>query len=375
MNNELRDPLDRVSNSLRRAVSINKSKETDLRTTMKSIQQERRRSFNSWSLRQEKFLRAKQNLVPSILSDQPSQLESFPNSDAYQQIKTRKRRITFVKAVAPVTLSGDNGKSRTLSEQTTPKVPNIVEDRNIDGKKRKKSKAQVLPQVITLANSSRFFQEHNKPRRISRDHRHVFSSNLNENNYDSTKNPVKEGVRARKVSTVSSPLQRKQQSTSSITDGLSQVQSIRSETDFTKGRIGLNPMPSIEENGITSSEGINKPPGIQAHRNVSKFSNHENSPNITATEEDEGKQTAKARWKTVRDSLPKITASKKTDKSKLSMLELTKLFEEIRECRYLRVGSNSRYTDHTSHSSNICKCLACAIKDKNKLKNHLSASD
>ena len=145
MNNELRDPLDRVSNSLRRAVSINKSKETDLRTTMKSIQQERRRSFNSWSLRQEKFLRAKQNLVPSILSDQPSQLESSPNSDAYQQIKTRKRRITFVKAVAPVTLSRDNGKSRTLSEQTTPKVPNIVEDRNIDGKKRKKSKAQVLP--------------------------------------------------------------------------------------------------------------------------------------------------------------------------------------------------------------------------------------
>lgn len=375
MNNELRDPLDRVSNSLRRAVSINKSKETDLRSTMKSIQQERRRSFNSWSLRQEKFLRAKQNLVPPILFDQPSQLESSPNSDAYQQIKTRKRRITFVKAVAPVTLSGDNGKSRTVDEKSTPKVPNIAEDQNIDRKKRKKSKSQVLPPVITLANSSRFFQEQNKPRRFSRDNRQVYSSSLNENNHDNTEITDKERVRARKLSTVTSPSERKQQDTLSITDGLSQVHSKGSRTEVTTRRISFIPLPRIEEKGITSSEEINESPKINAQRKDSKLSNPENSPNTTATEEDGGKQRARARWKIVRDSLPKITTSKKTDKNKLSMLELTKLFEEIRECRYLRVGSNSRFTDHTSHSSNLCKCLACSIRDRNKLKNHLSAPD
>lgn len=375
MNNELRDPLDRVSNSLRRAVSINKSKETDLRSTMKSIQQERRRSFNSWSLRQEKFLRAKQNLVPPMLFDQPSQLESSPNSDAYQQIKTRKRRITFVKAVAPVTLSGDNGKSRTVDEKSTPKVPNIAEDRNIVRKKRKKSKSQVLPPVITLANSSRFFQERNKPRRFSRDNRQVYSSSLNENNHDNTEITDKERVRARKLSTVTSPSERKQQDTLSITDGLSQVHSKGSRTEVTTRRISFIPLPRIEEKGITSSEEINESPKINAQRKDSKLSNPENSPNTTATEEDGGKQRARARWKIVRDSLPKITTSKKTDKNKLSMLELTKLFEEIRECRYLRVGSNSRFTDHTSHSSNLCKCLACSIRDRNKLKNHLSAPD
>lgn len=37
---------------------------------------------------------------------------------------------------------------------------------------------------------------------ISRDYRYVFSSNLNENNYDSIKNLVKEGVKVRNVSIV-----------------------------------------------------------------------------------------------------------------------------------------------------------------------------
>ena len=66
MKNELRDPLEKLSKSLRRAVSINKSKETDLKATMNTIQRERRRSFNAWSMRKEKFLRAKQNRVPVL---------------------------------------------------------------------------------------------------------------------------------------------------------------------------------------------------------------------------------------------------------------------------------------------------------------------
>lgn len=77
----------------------------------------------------------------------------------------------------------------------------------------------------------------------------------------------------------------------------------------------------------------------------------------------------------MRDFFLKIIVSKKIDKSKLFMLEFIKLFEEIWECWYFCVGSNLRYIDYISYSSNICKCLVCVIKDKNKLKNYLSVLD
>ena len=371
MNKELRDPLEKVSNSLRRAVSINRSKDTDLRTTMNTIQRERRRSFNTWSLRQEKFLRAKQNLVPPLFFDQATQSECLTNSDAPQQ-KPRKRRITFVKAVSPVTLAAAD-KSSSLEDNSTFNVPNITENRKSDGQKSKNSKLQALPPVITLANSSKFFQEHKRPRRISRDHRQPKRRFTNDNTHQTFKNQEKERGKARKLSsTAVFPLDRKQQHTPSLSDGLSRANSV--EADFTAEQIGKNPLPGIEERRITSSEGSYESPRINAYTEDSKLKG-ETSLNISKTVENESNQGAKTKWKTVRDSLQKIAKNTKTDINKFSMLELSKLFEEIRECRYLRVGSDSRSTDQTSHSRNICKCLACAIVDKNKLKNHLSAPE
>ena len=168
MNNELRDPLEKVSNSLRRAVSINKSKETDLRTTVNTIQRERRRSFNTWSLKQEKFLRAKQNLVPTMLYEQASQVKGTKTGDSHDN-NQRQRRVTIVRAVAPVRLAVTN-----RSKSPDVNLPNI-KSHSKDGRRKKKSNSEVLPPVITLANSSQFFHESKGMRRIS-DHKQALTS-------------------------------------------------------------------------------------------------------------------------------------------------------------------------------------------------------
>lgn len=359
MNNELRDPLEKVSNSLRRAVSINRSKETDLRTTMNTIQRERRRSFNTWSLKQEKFLRAKQNLVPAMLFGEASQA-AHANTQQ-EENKPRKRRVTLVKAVAPVTLAAANRNSSPEPLNYPVKLPGITSDLKNGTRRKKKSKSQVLPPVITLANSSQFFQESKRPRRVSEHRQSLVSVRKTFENGEEKK-------KARKLSNiVAFTSDEKQQYIPSLP---------KQPYNGTEGDDTPKPMPDIAEERLTNSR-------QQSNESLSdtKDLTHMSEDSLSSpstTENDESNQRAKRQWKKVQETLGTITEKrKKTDINKFSMMELTKLFEEIRECRYLRVGNNSRFTaEHaTGQTTNTCKCLACAIKDKNKLKNHLSAPE
>ena len=347
MNNELKDPLEKVSNSLRRAVSINKSKETDLRTTMNTIQRECRRSFNTWSLKQEKFLRAKQNLVPAMQLDEAFQTKNVKNDDT-TQTKPRERRITLVRAVAPVSLA-DANRSRSPADLV---LPSITAHNKTDGRREKISTSGLLPPVITLANTSQFFQENKRTRRIS-DHRQPLTSfTTNERGY-------KHNLSSRMVKKTG----KVDLTTAKKLLDHSNVHHQATDLETNEEKSSKQVMPGItEETGYTS------------HQEHSLISGNL-LPDITPT--DNTNQRAKEQWKKVRESLTKITGKKKkTDINKLSMIELTKLYEEIRECRYLRVGNHSRFTaEHPDHTSRTCKCLACTVKDKNKLKNHLSAPE
>lgn len=367
MNNELRDPLEKVSNSLRRAVSINRSKETDLRTTMNTIQRERRRSFNTWSLKQEKFLRAKQNLVPAMLFDQSSQAQSTRHTDAQEEEnKQRKRRVTLVKAVSPVTLAAAH-RNRSPEVNYPLKLPEIASEQKKGSKRKKKSKSRVLPPVITLANSSQFFQESKKQRRIS-EHRQADRAR------ETFEIIEKERRRSRKLSDLAAfGSVEKQQYDSSLAN----QSYVRTVADDVQDEFVQHSMPDIAEERVTSRQGSKETQILNGDRRDLTHTSEDSRCSTSTTERDEGHQRAKGQWKKLRDSLGTISEKKKkTDINKFSMMELTKLFEEIRECRYLRVGNHSRFTaEQTSQNSNTCKCLACAIKDKAKLKNHLSAPE
>jgi len=360
MNNELRDPLEKVSNSLRRAVSINRSKETDLRTTMNTIQRERRRSFNTWSLKQEKFLRAKQNLVPAMLFDQSAQAQTARHTDAQQEGKNkqRKRRVTLVKAVAPVSLAAAH-RDRSSEVNYPLQLPDIGSEQSKGSKRKKKSKSQVLPPLITLADSSQFFQESKRERRIS-ERRQPFASFMGADRARETFEDIeKEKRKARKLSDSAAFCSVEKQESS-----LSNQSYVEILADDDEEEVVQNSMPDIAEERVISRQ------GSSLNSDTKDLSTH-----TSEGSRNESRQRAKGEWEKLRDSLGTISEKKKkADINKFSMMELTKLFEEIRECRYLRVGDHSRFTaEQTSQNSNTCKCLACAIKDKNKLKGHLSA--
>ena len=366
MNNELRDPLEKVSNSLRRAVSINRSKETDLRTTMNTIQRERRRSFNTWSLKQEKFLRAKQNLVPAMLFDQSAQAQTARHTDAQQEGKNkqRKRRVTLVKAVAPVSLAAAH-RDRSSEVNYPLQLPDIGSEQNKGSKRKKKSKSQVLPPLITLANSSQFFQESKRERRIS-ERRQPFVSFMGADRARETFEDLeKEKRKARKLSDSAAFCSDEKQEYES---SLSNQSCVGILADDDEVEIVQNSMPDITEERLISRQGSSEIENLNS--DTKDLSTH-----TSEGSRDESRQRAKGQWEKLRDSLGTISEKKKkADINKFSMMELTKLFEEIRECRYLRVGDHSRFTaEQTSQNTYTCKCLACAIKDKNKLKDHLSA--
>lgn len=355
MNNELRDPLEKISNSLRRAVSINKSKETDLRTTVNTIQRERRRSFNTWSLKQEKFLRAKQNLVPTMLYEQASQIKGTKTGDS-QDNNPRERRVTIVRAVAPVRLAATN-----RSKSPDVNLPNI-KSHSKDGGRKKKSNSEVLPSVITLANSSQFFHECNGIQRIS-DHKQALTTSFTTETSSRQLQPqVTVNDIAPFICSKKRLISQHYQST---------FQPERTANAANKEKTTKETMPDIteERNMYTNSQS-------SSERCLTANDSGDFLTPITKTEKND--ERAKAHWKKVRDAVGKITGQKqKTNLNKLSMIELTKLFEEIRECRYLRFGNQSNLTanDCAVRGSDRCKCLACTVKDKNKLKNHLSAPE
>ena len=307
MNNELRDPLEKLSNSLRRAVSINKSKETDLKATMNTIQRERRRSLNSWSMRQEKFLRTKQNRMPVMHFEQAT-LPQQTKTDYSHNTKSKERRINLVRAVDPVNMT-------TIDRNKSPGLKNggrITTNKNDGPGTRKKSSAlEELAPVTTLANSNLFFLERKRLHRNR--HRHHFSTIASVMNCRE--------LRDRKVMT----------------------------------KIERVDVENIDREGDV----------CPSHPKDKDF-----LPTIATAGQDGKRETAKKQWEKVRYLLG--NTSEKRHKNK-SMFELTKLFSEIRQCRYLRTGKESTSQNQQEDYTFKCTCVACIVKDKHKLKNHLSA--
>ena len=341
---------------------------------MNTIQRERRRSFNTWSLKQEKFLRAKQDLVPAMLFDQSSQAQRRRHADAQEEEnKQRKRRVTLVKAVSPVTLAAAH-KNRSPEVNYPLKLPEIAAEQRKGSKREKKSKSQVLPPVITLANSSHFFQESKKQRRISEHRQPLVSFAGADRARETFENLEKERRRARKLSDLAAfGSDEKQQYDSS----LSNQSYVRTVADDTGDEVVQNAMPYIVEERVISRQEGNETQILNGEMKDFTHTSEDSRCSTSTTERDEGHQRAQGQWKKLRDSIGTISEKKKkTDINQFSMIELTKLFEEIRECRYLRGGNHSRFTaEQASQNTNTCKCLACAIKDKSKLKNHLSAPE
>lgn len=128
-----------------------------------------------------------------------------------------------------------------------------------------------------------------------------------------------------------------------------------------------------------SSYGKHKKVEFKDVLSVNNRKNNENNsslPSISSLlpiEEDHGSKRARERWRKIRESLSIIiNREKKKDITKMSLLELTNLFEEIRHCRYLRVGNHTSYRGDSVDGTH-CKCVACTVIDRNKLKNNLSA--
>lgn len=307
MKNELRDPLEKLSKSLRRAVSINKSKETDLKATMNTIQRERRRSFNAWSMRKEKFLRAKQNRMP-VLHFEQATLPQRTKTDNSHNTKSEERHINLVRAVDPVNMTGiDRNKSPGLKNHGG----RLTTNKN-DGMRKQNSLLEVLPPLTTLANSNLFFLERERLHRNR--HRQHFST-------------VANGIKCREF----------------------------------RGQKVVTTIESVEVENFNSEGDV-----CLSHPSDKDF-----LPTIATADQDEKRETAKEQWENVRYPLGDI--SEKRHKNNLSMFDLTKLFSEIRQCRYLRTGKESTSENQQADYTIKCTCVACTIKDKHKLKNNLGA--
>lgn len=387
---ELRDPLDRVSNSLRRAVSINKCQETDLRSTMNTIQRERRRSVNSWSLKQEKFLRAKQKLVPALKLEQssrrPSQAQSMENS---------ARCLTLAREVSPVSMSGVKYGTKMPSNspysQTTFDRPNAsgnsLPPLKIPGRKAKQFRPVGLAAPIA-AICNQLFQEPLAPtesqlrraRRVS-EYKAAMSTDrwnetlqrrvrrFTEHRGSQKGNQGSISERNRKKNTERSG--EKNVPSSSNTNLLSPFENIsRTEGRHNKSMLDLLENLDKKENNFDPSN-RHRTLGERDNSNVAEL-----LPPLTGSRFPEGGDSkAKGKWTKVRQSLKTLTCqSQQKDISKMSLAEMTRLFEEIRECRYLRVGHHTSFRADNAMGAG-CKCLACTVKDKTKLKNNLSAPD
>ena len=351
MNNELRDPLEKVSNALRRAVSINKSKEIDLRSMVNTIHHQRRRSLNTWSMEQEKFLRAKEKLLPKLTRNRASQTRD----------KQPTRRVTIAREVSPLILTS-TGKRTKSPEMKLPSIaPNIAAAR----RESEIAKADVAPSMINLATSRKFFEETQRLRRISDNIQPITVNSESESSREeldkANDNKTGQNRRVLKMTTFSHNLlsQATQTETGSRT------------TDHTKKKCNGKKMPGIAEERGTSAKY-----GNETDRSKRKRENSDDDDSNKSCDKEKGTKTAKDQWKKVRDSIKQITGwRQKTDMNALSMMELARRFQDIQQCRYLRIATDRPRltTDRAYHTSEGCRCLACTVVDKNKLKNTLSA--
>lgn len=367
MNNELRDPLEKVSNSLRRAVSVNKSRESDLRSKVNTIQRERRQSMNSWSLKQEKFLRAKLKMMPAIGLGNPS-----GRREREQTNTVKMRKITLTRGMMPITMEEtetDDPKAPMSqkdlhSSSRNPLPPLIPPPAKTRTLSENRPYGFYLPHTRTIEEVSKtdqnFLNNLQKTRRVSE-----YKSPVHTYLYGNREEEQREAIRhklsinefhnaahlARKVSCYGAPRNEPEKIMEDIAEeGEGAEKSVRHRTN--------NELASNPANPESKEHGKHSLPTISA---------------VLPTENEQGNKKAIRQWRKIRESLSVIVGrEKKKDLTKMSMLELTSLFEGIRDCRYLRVGAHTSYRGDSVDSKH-CRCIACTVVDKTKLKNNLSA--
>lgn len=370
MNNELRDPLEKVSNSLRRAVSVNKSRESDLRSKVNTIQRERRQSMNSWSLKQEKFLRAKLKMMPAIGLGNPSERREREQGNA-----TRTRKITMARGLMPVTI--EETGTHTTDEHKTPVSPKDLHSSSRNplpplipppAKTKKLSESRpygfYLPQAKTIGEVSKtdqnFLNNLQKTRRVSE--------------YKSPVHTYLYGDREEEQQIIRHRL--------SLNELQNAAHLARKVSCYGAPRPGPGKMENIAEEGEdaekSTEQRTNNGPESKQGKIESKEQGTHSLPCVSAvlpTEHEQGNKKAIRQWRKIRESLSIIIGrEKKKDITKMSMLELTSLFEGIRDCRYLRVGSHTSYRGDSVDSKH-CRCIACTVVDKTKLRNNLGAPE
>ena len=359
---EIRDPLDRVSNSLRRAVSINKSQETDLRSTMSTIQRERRRSVNSWSLKQEKFIRAKQKFVPTL---QPARVTSQAKSTAKPV-----QRLALIHGLSPKEGDDLNTAKEALVSDLPYSSGNRLPPLIVPGKRMKHFHPQGLA-TPTVAIRSKLFQDSFAPsdsqlrraRRVS-EYKAALDTDSGTRSlqrrvgrFTAYKEPT--------ISTICEQGEMTQRSALDQQDGDS----------YRNGRAGGPSDPSLPAMDQREREYTRNISHETEGKRADAVNRSDDSNRLSRTLPASQVQLKKAQqnWSRVRQSLKSIAKpSKPRDIGKLSLTEMTRLFEEIRECRYLRVGHNKGFRGDTA-TGEVCKCIACTVKDKTKLKNNMSA--
>ena len=355
MNNDLRDPLEKVSNSLRRAVTVNKCRESDLRNAVSTIQREQRRTMSTWALKQEKFLRARQRLAPAMHLEQSYRKRS-------KVFSKQCRNIVLTRGSSPFLVASNfpvNSLPPVLTSKKPPKQFEIAAavilatDNESQESEAKRLQAKV-----------RRFTEYRQP--------HVtFDDAVFEDVDSGSKNPTMEGEGDVALDTSD------MQSTKQLGPVL-RVASFRA-------RLRRSVPNIIEHTGSGQDALVNNGDLLETgHRNRSKSEDIVSNSlkplppilSLLPKESEQINSRARQNWRKLRESLSKLTDSRKrkTDISKMTLAELTRMFEDIKECRYLRVGNHTSYRGD-SEETVTCKCLACALKDKSKLRNHMSAPE
>lgn len=346
--NEPRDPLEKVSNSLRRAVNVNKTRESDLRNKVSTLQRERRESMNTWSLKQEKFLKAKLKMMPAIRFD-----ERRRNDDNFPT-----RRVTLTRAVKPMdseekantpkeaqSRKSSTGPSnlRSFSKYPNPLPPvfssSVTTDEQPHG-----FYMQQAGKLEKLSTSDHLLSTMPRTRRVS-----DYRPSVHEYLYGNREEEQREAIRHKL----------------SVHELQKSATLARKVSCYKTHKMGEITEENTKENANNNEESMS----TQDRWLIPSIAN------VLPKDHEQGNKKARERWRKIRESLSTIVnRQKKKDISKMSLYELTTLFEGIRECRYLRVGSHTSYRGDSIESTH-CRCIACTVKDRNKLKNNLSASD
>lgn len=351
MNKEPRDPLEKVSSSLRRAVNVNRTRESDLRSKVSTLQREHRESMNTWSLKQEKFLKAKLKMMPAI--------KMVERRETKDTVSSRPRKMTLTHGVKPVTMNTETRTNTPIKDIQLRKSAIVPSDLRAVSKYPNPLPPLVSSSVATTETPPQtgfYLQQTGKLEELS-----------------TTDQQLNKFPKKRRITEYKSPVHeylygnREEEQRVALRQRIS-VHELQNAATLARkvSCYGARKMEGINEEDAKDNGGQDREEKDKPVQSISS---------ILPKDDEQGNRMAVEKWRKIRESLSTIAGrQKKKDISKMSMLELTSLFEGIRDCRYLRVGNHTSYRGD-SVDSNHCRCIACTVADKTKLRNNLSASD